>query len=100
MATGGREYGPSQIPTAYVTRENYTLLWRLLEAGAVEAEVNIESSFSGKPVEGYNTVAEIAGTEKTDEVVIVGGHLVFLGLGTGGGGNGTGSEVVMEGPRG
>jgi len=58
-----------------MTRENYTLLWRLLAAGAVEAEVNIESSFSGKPVELYNTVAEIAGTEKPDEVVIVGGHL-------------------------
>jgi len=34
---------------------------------AVEAEVSIESSFSGKPVEVYNTVGEIAGTEKPDE---------------------------------
>ncbi len=99
MGTAGREYGPSQIPTAYMTRENYTLLWRLLEAGAVEAEVNIESSFSGKPVEVYNTVAEIAGTEKPDEVVIVGGHLDSWDLGTGATDNGTGSMVVLETAR-
>jgi hypothetical protein len=99
MGTAGREYGPSQIPTAYMTRENCTLLWRLLEAGAVEAEVNIESSFGGKPVEVYNTVAEIAGTEKPDEVVIVGGHLDSWDLGTGATDNGTGSMAVLEAAR-
>jgi Zn-dependent M28 family amino/carboxypeptidase len=99
MGTAGREYGPSQIPTAYMTRENFTLLWRLLEAGTVEAEVNIESSFSGKPVEVYNTVAEIAGTEKPDEVVIVGGHLDSWDLGTGATDNGTGSMAVLEAAR-
>src|SRR5467141_2262589 len=99
MGTAGREYGPSQIPTAYMTRENYTLLWRLLDAGAVEAEVNIESTFSGKQVEVYNTVAEIAGTEKPDEVVIVGGHLDSWDLGTGATDNGTGSMAVLEAER-
>src|SRR6202171_140262 len=99
MGTAGREYGPSQIPTAYMTRENFTLMWRLLEAGAVEAEVNIESGFSGKPVEVYNTVAEIAGTEKPDEVVIVGGHLDSSDFGTGATDNGTGSMAVLEAAR-
>ena len=99
MSAIGREYLPSAIPTAYMTRENYTLLWRLLDAGAVEAEVNIESSFSGKPVEVYNTVAEIAGTEKPDEVVIVGGHLDSWDLGTGATDNGTGSMAVLEAAR-
>jgi len=41
MSVSGRDYQPGVIPTAYMTRENYTLLWRLLDAGAVEAEVNI-----------------------------------------------------------
>ena len=99
MSVSGRDYQPGVVPTAYVTRENYTLLWRLLEAGAVEAEVNIESSFSGKPVEVYNTVAEIAGTEKPDEVVIVGGHLDSWDLGTGATDNGTGSMAVLEAAR-
>ncbi len=99
MSVSGRDYQPGTIPTAYMTRENYTLLWRLLDAGAVEAEVNIESSFSGKPVEVYNTVAEIAGTEKPDEVVIVGGHLDSWDLGTGATDNGTGSMAVLEAAR-
>src|SRR5256886_16581679 len=99
MSAIGREYAPSAIPTAYMTRENYTLLWRLLDAGAVEAEVNIASSFSGKPVEVYNTVAEISGTEKPDEIVIIGGHLDSWDLGTGATDNGTGSMAVLEAAR-
>ena len=99
MSATGREYAPGSIPTAYMTRENYTLLWRLLDAGAVEAELNIQSSFSGKAVEVYNTVAEIAGTEKPDEVVIVGGHLDSWDLGTGATDNGTGSMAVLEAAR-
>ncbi len=99
MSAAGREYAPSMIPTAYISRENFTLLWRLLDAGAVEAEVNIGSSFSGKPVEVYNTVAEIPGTEKPDEVVIVGGHLDSWDLGTGATDNGTGSMAVLAAAR-
>src|SRR3989441_5945360 len=99
MSTSGREYVPGAVPTAYITREDDALLWRLLDAGAVEAEVSIESSFSGKPVEVYNTVAEIPGSEKPDEVVIIGGHLDSWDLGTGATDNGTGSAAVLEAAR-
>jgi carboxypeptidase Q len=100
MGTGfSREYQPGLIPSAYMTRENATLLWRLLDAGNVEAEINIQGSFSGKPVTVYNTVAEIKGTEKPDEVVIIGGHLDSWDLGTGGTDNGTGSMAVLAAAR-
>jgi len=99
MSTAGRDYAPSKIPSAFITRENYTLLWRLLDAGGVEAEVNIASSFSGKPVEVYNTVAEITGSEKPDEMVIIGGHLDSWDLGTGATDNGTGSMAVLAAAR-
>jgi carboxypeptidase Q len=99
MSTAGRDYAPSKTPSAFITRENFTLLWRLLDAGAVEAEVNIASSFSGKPVEVYNTVAEIPGSEKPDEVVIIGGHLDSWDLGTGATDNGTGSMAVLAAAR-
>jgi carboxypeptidase Q len=99
MSTASRDYAPSKIPSAFITRENYTLLWRLLDAGAVEVEVNIASSFSGKPVEVYNTVAEIPGSEKADEVVIVGAHLDSWDLGTGATDNGTGSMAVLAAAR-
>src|SRR5260370_28573907 len=75
MGAFSREYQPAQLPTAFTTRENYEQLWRLQEQGRVEAEVNIEGSFSGKPVQVYNTVAEIRGTEKPDEAALIGGHL-------------------------
>jgi len=99
MSASGRDYEPGAIPSAYMTRENYALLWRLLDAGKVEAEVRIESSFSGKPVEVYNTVAEIPGSEKPDEVVIIGGHLDSWDLGTGATDNGTGSMAVLAAAR-
>src|SRR6266478_6074069 len=99
MSVSGREYVSGAVPTAYTTREDFALLWRLVDAGAVEAEVSIESSFSGKPVEVYNTVAEIPGSEKPDEVVIIGGHLDSWDLGTGATDNGTGSMAVLEAAR-
>ena len=99
LSTTNREYKEGKVPTASITRENQALLWRLLESGPVEAEVNIQTSFSDKPVEVYNTVAEIRGSEKPDEVVIVGGHLDSWDLGTGATDNGTGSMAVLEAAR-
>jgi len=100
MGTGfSREYQLGLIPSAYMTRENATLLWRLLDGGPVEAEINIQGSFSGKPVTVYNTVAEIKGSEKPDEVVIIGGHLDSWDLGTGATDNGTGSMAVLAAAR-
>jgi carboxypeptidase Q len=99
MSASGRQYEQGKIPTAYMTRENYTMIWRLLDAGPVEADVNIQSSFSGKPVEVYNTVAEIPGSEKPDEIVIIGGHLDSWDLGEGATDNGTGSMAVIAAAR-
>ena len=99
MGSFSREYQPALVPVAFTTRENYELLWRLQERGRVEVEVNIEGSFSGKPVQVYNTVAEIRGKEKPDEVVIIGGHLDSWDLGTGATDNGTGSMAVLAAAR-
>jgi carboxypeptidase Q len=99
LSTTNREYKEGKVPTASITRENHALLWRLLESGAVEAEVNIQNSFSDKSVEVYNTVAEIRGSEKPDEIVIIGGHLDSWDLGTGATDDGTGSMAVLEAAR-
>jgi Zn-dependent M28 family amino/carboxypeptidase len=95
----GRDYAPGAVPTAFITDENRQLLLRLQEAGPVEGEVSIESSFSGNPVEVYNTVAEIPGSEKPEEVVIIGAHLDSWDLGTGATDNGTGSAAVLAAAR-
>jgi Zn-dependent M28 family amino/carboxypeptidase len=100
MSTFSRDYQPSAFPAAFLEREDYLQLWRLLDSGAaVQLELNLQGSFSGKPVEVYNTVAEIRGTEKPDEVVIIGAHLDSWDLGTGATDNGTGSMAVLEAAR-
>src|SRR5277367_3119341 len=98
-STLSRDYQAAAAPTAYVERENYLQLWRFLEQGPVQIEVNIGGKLSGKPVDVYNTVAEIRGTEKPDEVVIIGGHLDSWDLGTGATDNGTGAMAVLEAAR-
>jgi len=100
MGTGmSRQYQPAPLPNAYMSRESATLLWRLLDAGPVEAEVNIQGTLSGKPVTVFNTVADLKGTEKPDEVVIIGGHLDSWDLATGATDNGTGSMAVLAAAR-
>ncbi len=99
MTTLSRDYQPTAVPAAFLAREDYLLLRQLQAAGTVEMEVNIQGTLSGKPVEVYNTVAEIRGTEKPDEVVILGAHLDSWDLGTGATDNGTGSTAVIEAAR-
>ncbi len=99
MTTLNREYQAGALPAAFLAREDYLLLWQLQAAGPVQMEVNIQGTLSGNPVEVYNTVAEIRGTEKPDEVVILGAHLDSWDLGTGATDNGTGSMAVLEAAR-
>ena len=96
---GGSDYNVGAVPTAFVTAEGYRLIWRLLKRGPVEMEIEMKNSFSEKPVEVYNTVAEIPGSEKPDEVVMLGAHLDSWDLGTGATDNGTGSMAVLEAAR-
>jgi carboxypeptidase Q len=100
MTSASSDYTPGGVPSAFLAREDFLQVWRLLDEGRpVEIEVNLQSSISGKPMQVYNTVAEIRGTEKPDEVVIIGGHLDSWDLGTGATDNGTGSMAVLEAAR-
>ncbi|MBS1840485.1 MAG: M20/M25/M40 family metallo-hydrolase [Acidobacteria bacterium] len=99
MSTLSREYKQAAYAGAFVTGESYRQLWRLVDDGPVEAEINIEGAFSKGEVEVYNTVAEIPGSEKPDEVVILGAHLDSWDLGTGATDNGTGSTAVIAAAR-
>jgi len=96
---GGRDYNMGLLPTAFISPEGYRLIWRLMQRGPVELELELKNSFSDKPVEVYNTVAEIPGSEKPDEVVLLGAHLDSWDLGTGTTDNGTGSAVILEAAR-
>jgi hypothetical protein len=90
------------VPNAVMMIEHYNRLARMLENHVpVTLEVNIEAKFTGDHEHGYNTVAEIPGTDPKlkDQVVMVGGHLDSWISGTGATDNGAGSVVAMEAVR-
>ena len=92
-------YQPSLAPIAFVPHEDYDLIWRLLQAGPVALKANLQNTFSSKPVPASITVAEIKGSELSDERVIIGGHLDSWDLGQGALDNGTGAMAVLEAAR-
>lgn len=85
------------LTTVFMMHEHYSLLYRLLQRGEkVRMEMNLQCSFGDKPVDAYNTVADIRGTEKPDEMVIIGGHLDSWDLAQGATDNGTGTMAILE----
>src|ERR1700704_2584714 len=96
---GGEQFNIGAIPTAFVTGEGYRMLFRMLKHGKVEVEIEMTNSFGDKPMDVFNTVAEIRGSERPDEGVILGAHLDSWDLGTGSTDNGTGSMAVLEAAR-
>ncbi|HEY9142085.1 MAG TPA: M20/M25/M40 family metallo-hydrolase [Bryobacteraceae bacterium] len=99
MTGGFTRYSASDVPMAFLTHEDYDLLYRLLQAGAVTMKVNLQETFSDKPAPASITVAEIKGSEHPEERVIVGGHLDSWDLGQGALDNGTGAMATLEAAR-
>jgi hypothetical protein len=90
----------SPYPAVVVPHESYALFHRLLAAGQpVRLEANIANSLSADSVTVYNTIAEIRGSERPDEVVLLGAHLDSWDLGGGATDNATGSIAVLEAAR-
>jgi Zn-dependent M28 family amino/carboxypeptidase len=92
-------YSASDVPLAFLAHEDYDLIYRLLQAGAVAMKANLQETFSDKPVPVSITVAEIKGSEHPEERVIVGGHLDSWDLGQGALDNGTGAMATLEAAR-
>jgi carboxypeptidase Q len=91
-----------KVPVVVAAIESYGRLYRLTEAHApVSVEINVETKFTGEHEHGFDTVAEIPGTDPKlkDQVVMVGGHLDSWIAGTGATDNGAGTIVAMEAVR-
>jgi carboxypeptidase Q len=89
----------ASLPIVVTAIENYGRVYRLLKANVpVNIELNVDTKFTGDHEQGYDTVAEIPGTDPQlkDEIVMVGGHLDSWAAGTGATDNGAGSLVAME----
>jgi carboxypeptidase Q len=95
----GQTVGTPQITLA---TEHWTRIARILAAKKdVELELNVKNSFYDGPeaMTQNDTIAEIPGTDKKDEVVMLGAHLDSWHSGTGATDNGAGSIVMMEAVR-
>jgi hypothetical protein len=93
---------PAIPPQMVIAIEHYNRIVRMIQAGEkVKMEVNLAVEFQDKDLNGYNTVAEIPGSDPTlkDEIVMLGGHMDSWHSGTGATDNGAGVAVAMEAAR-
>ncbi|HET7747618.1 MAG TPA: M20/M25/M40 family metallo-hydrolase, partial [Vicinamibacteria bacterium] len=100
MGGGSREPGEDPgVPTLVVAAEQYNRMVRLLEAKAgVEVELDVRAAFHD-PAPQHNTLAELPGTDKANEVVMLGAHLDSWHGGTGATDNAAGVAAAMEAIR-
>ncbi|MGZ4790144.1 MAG: M20/M25/M40 family metallo-hydrolase [Terriglobales bacterium] len=88
------------VPALVMAAEHFGRLQRLLERNVpVQLEVDVRNKFYDDDPMQYDTIAEIPGTDKKDEIVMLGGHLDSWHAGTGATDNGAGVAVVMEAVR-
>jgi hypothetical protein len=87
-------------PTVVMRNEDYGRIWRLTTGGRrVELEFDIVNRIYPEGRTAYNVIAEIPGTDKADEVVMLGGHLDSWHAATGATDNAIGCAVTMEAAR-
>jgi hypothetical protein len=88
------------VPTVVMRNEDFGRLWRLSTSGqTVELELNIVNRSYPEGNTQYNVIAEIPGTDKAAEVVMLGGHLDSWHAATGATDNGIGCATMMEAIR-
>jgi len=103
FVTRGGSYQPEElvgIPSLTMAAEHYNRIVRLLDhKSKVQLEIDISCSFHDADLMAYNTLAEIPGTDKKDEVVMLGAHMDSWHSGTGATDNAAGTAVTMEAMR-
>jgi carboxypeptidase Q len=99
--TGGMNYaeGVDKIPTAAIPAEDANRIQRLVNRGIkVRLKLKMEAHFD-PDVESFNVVGEIRGSEKPDEIVLVGGHFDSWDPGMGASDDAVGCVVTWEAAR-
>ncbi len=85
------------LPSVAITAENYNRIARLISHNVpVKLSFDIKTKFDMSITDSFNVVAEIPGTTKPNEIVMVGGHFDSWHMGTGATDNAAGSAVAME----
>ncbi|HEY7058242.1 MAG TPA: M20/M25/M40 family metallo-hydrolase [Vicinamibacterales bacterium] len=101
VAFSNRTYDVTQaVATVVMRNEDYGRIARILADGTpVTIEANIVNRTYPEGRTSYNTIAEIAGTDKKDQVVMLGGHLDSWHSATGATDNAIGCAIMMEAAR-
>jgi carboxypeptidase Q len=88
------------VPQLTMASEHWSRIARLLDQKKeVTLELNVTNTFYDDDPMQYDTIAEIPGTDKKDELVMLGAHLDSWHAGTGATDNGAGTIVMMEAIR-
>ena len=88
------------VPTVVMSNEDFGRIARILNDGTeVILEFNIVNRTYPEGATSYNTIAEIPGSDKADEVIMLGGHLDSWHAATGATDNAIGCAIMMEAAR-
>lgn len=88
------------VPTVVMSNEDFGRITRILSDGTeVVLEFSIVNRLYPEGSTSFNTVGEIRGTDKADEVIMLGGHLDSWHAATGATDNAIGCTIMMEAAR-
>ncbi len=95
-----RDDEPVGVPAVGLAPEHYARIARLLDDKVdVELEIDVRAQFHDQDLNAYNTIAEMPGSDRKGEVVMMGAHLDSWHTGTGATDNAAGVVVMMEAAR-
>ena len=97
-AAGSRDPNdPLPPPSVALTAEHYDRIARLIQRKQpVTLEFDIQNRFYDDTKDSFNVTAELPGTTRKDQIVMVGAHLDSWAFGSGATDNAAGSAVMME----
>ncbi len=101
VAQQNHMYDPAKtVPTLILRNDDYGRIERLLADGEdVKIEMNVFNHLYPEGKTSYNVIGEIPGSDKADEVVMLGGHLDSWHAATGATDNAIGSSIMLEAAR-
>jgi len=88
-----------RLPGLELTAEDYRRLVRLSAGGEVVLTINSQVKFDDSDANGYNVLADIAGSDAKAGYVMAGAHLDSWVAADGAADNGAGSAIIMEAAR-
>jgi carboxypeptidase Q len=88
------------VPTVVMRNEDFGRIFRIMADGSpVSLEFDIRNKSFPEGTTSYNVIGEIQGTDKKDEVIMLGGHLDSWHAATGATDNAIGCSIMMEAAR-